>query len=180
MLQDEVHALFSSPFKTLTTGSLYGHSHTSKSKEITTLAKQVLESAESAVGVLNDLLNYDKIERGQLTLEASVVDFWSLVEKCVNEFSLPFEAKNIEFGLKFVVGDDRSDSESTDAHVTSAGELPQDFVDKRVIGDAIRITQILRNLVSNCADPLRFRIEHLGNSNPLSCHSGLQCNQVHP
>lgn len=103
------------------------------------LAHEVHTSAQSSVDVLNDLLNYDKIENGQLALELTVVPIWNLIDRTIGEFKLPMASKNID--LHFNLPDMETDPES----LVSAGKVG----DQKVIGDTVRITQVLRNLVSN-------------------------------
>jgi len=103
------------------------------------LAHEVHVSAQSSVDVLNDLLNYDKIENGQLALELTVVPIWSLIDRTINEFKLPMASKNID--LHFSIPEMERDPES----LVASGKVR----DQKVIGDTIRITQVLRNLVSN-------------------------------
>jgi len=108
-------------------------------KEWFHLAHEVHTSAQSSVDVLNDLLNYDKIENGQLALELSVVPIWNLLNKTIGEFKLPMASKKID--LHFTLPSMEKDVES----MISQGKVR----DQKVIGDTIRITQVLRNLVSN-------------------------------
>jgi signal transduction histidine kinase len=103
------------------------------------LAHEVHTSAQSSVDVLNDLLNYDKIENGQLGLELSVVPVWNLLDRTVGEFKLPMSSKDISLHLSLPKME--KDPES----LVSQGKVR----DQKVIGDTVRITQVLRNLVSN-------------------------------
>jgi signal transduction histidine kinase len=107
------------------------------------LTKDILGSATSAVGVLNDLLNYDKVEMGTLSLERTIVPIWDLIERTLTEFKLPTKAKKIDFKLDF------SAMAETDEESPSTINLSQDISERRVFGDAIRIAQVLRNVVSN-------------------------------
>ena len=103
-------------------------------QEIIHLSKQVLGSVSSAIDVLNDLLNYDKIETGQLQLEKSVLlEFGSLAGRVLQEFELPFKAKNIRYKV-LDLGN-------------SATEMTKD--QKRIVGDSMKITQVFRNILSN-------------------------------
>jgi signal transduction histidine kinase len=111
--------------------------------EMFELTEDILCSANSAVGILNDLLNYDKVEMGTLSLERSIVPIWDLIERTLSEFKLPAKAKKIDFKLDFSALAD-TDEESLDTI-----NLPQDISERRVLGDAIRIAQVLRNVVSN-------------------------------
>ena len=53
------------------------------------LSGQIYQNADTAVSVLSDLLNYDKIEHGELSLETTIVPIWDLLERTWNEFELP-------------------------------------------------------------------------------------------
>lgn len=108
-------------------------------KEWFDLAHEVHVSAQSSVDVLNDLLNYDKIENGQLALELKEVPIWNLVDRTVGEFKLPMSSKNIS--LHFDLPKMEADPES----LVAEGKVK----DQKVIGDTVRITQVLRNLISN-------------------------------
>lgn len=94
------------------------------------LSEDIMVNARSAVDVLNDLLNYDKIEMGTLQLELTVVPIWLLVKRTASEFKLQAKKKNISF-------------------VQESTELSQAMKERNVVGDTIRIAQVLRNLVSN-------------------------------
>ena len=89
------------------------------------------------------MLNYDKVETGKLHLEKTVLDIWKLMDHVVkNEFSMPFKSKNIK--LAFDMGDG-----------TSALKMKEDEL--YLIGDAIKITQVFRNILSNA---LKFTPEN--------------------
>jgi signal transduction histidine kinase len=94
------------------------------------------------------LLNYDKIEIGKLSLELSIVPIWDLIERTANEFMVPAKAKKINFVINFspLVEDESDLEKSTSLH---AMQLPRNVRERRVIGDTVRITQALRNLLSN-------------------------------
>jgi signal transduction histidine kinase/FixJ family two-component response regulator len=106
------------------------------------LAHEVHTSAQSSVDVLNDLLNYDKIENGQLALEMSVVPIWNLIDRTIGEFKLPMTSKNIKLHFELPEMEKITDPESL---TLSQGKVR----DQKIIGDTVRITQVLRNLVSN-------------------------------
>jgi signal transduction histidine kinase len=72
-----------------------------KVTEWLSLTQDVLHNTNSAVDVLNDLLNYDKIERGYLSLELTIIPIWSVIERAVTEFILPSKKKKINFVLEF-------------------------------------------------------------------------------
>jgi signal transduction histidine kinase len=111
--------------------------------EILVLAEEILSNANSAVDVLNDLLNYDKVEMGTLSLELTIIPIWDLIKRTMTEFNLPAKAKKIDFKL------DYSALFKMDEESASAMHLPRDVIESKVLGDTIRITQVLRNLMSN-------------------------------
>merc|ERR1712151_533646 len=113
------------------------------------LSKEILTHTKSAVDILDDFLNYDKVEMGTLKLELSLIPIWSLVEDTINEFKLPAKTRKIDLTLDFsrlLTGDDLESALSS--NVDSIG-LPDSVQERRVVGDTIRIIQVLRNLVSN-------------------------------
>jgi signal transduction histidine kinase/CheY-like chemotaxis protein len=93
------------------------------------LAHEVQVNAQSSVDVLNDLLNYDKIETGTLMQELTILPIWSLIDRTVNEFKLPMASKNIKLFFN--------------------SPTNENVKDQKVVGDSVRITQVLRNLISN-------------------------------
>jgi signal transduction histidine kinase len=124
------------------------------------LAHDILSNAQSAVGVLNDLLNYDKIEMGALSLELSVVPIWSMIEKTSKEFKFPAGNKKIDFNTTLLLQsaskgqiDDTENPVDSNSEPLDSKHLPFERKELNVVGDKIRITQALRNLVSrkHCA-----------------------------
>lgn len=120
---------------------------------ITKLSQQIVSSAENAVVVLNDLLNYDRIEMGELPLELTIVAIWNLIGKTVAEFKLPFKTKGIHFDIDFSPllhhDVDNDDIERPAEIVDDADALPVNVKERRIIGDTVRLTQVIRNVVSN-------------------------------
>jgi PAS domain S-box-containing protein len=83
-------------------------------------------SAESLLTILNDILDFTKIEAGKMTLEPIPFDLLTAVEE-VSELLAPKAAeKGLELILEYGPG-----------------------VPRQVVGDAGRIRQVLTNLVSN-------------------------------
>ena len=68
-------------------------------EEWVSLAQQIHQNADTAVGVLNDLLNYDKIQMGTLTLEFSLLSPWTVVERVVHEFKIAAWEKKVKLEL---------------------------------------------------------------------------------
>jgi signal transduction histidine kinase len=134
-------------------------------KEWIKLADQVSKNAESAVSVLSDLLNYDKIQMGTLTLELSLVNLWKKLETNVHEYKLAAREKNVTLTLDFSplmdLGLDRSFhgsvifKKNTAEPLSSAvneicfEDLPADIRMCKVIADTVRLEQVFRNLLSN-------------------------------
>jgi hypothetical protein len=106
------------------------------------LIKEVLDGALSSVDVLNDLLNFDKIEMGAFALELELVPVWNLVEKTFKEFKLASNKKKINLSLQFLGGDEEAPFET-------AVSLPPDVLSTMAVGDPFRLVQVIRNLISN-------------------------------
>ena len=101
------------------------------------MSTDILENAENAVTVLDDVLNYDKVDTGLLHLELSEVELWRLVNKTFKSFVLSAKQRNISLTLDLEVSQTPS---------------PEDMKDMKrlvIIGDAIRLAQVIRNLLSN-------------------------------
>lgn len=101
-----------------------------KAAELLDLAQEVLNNAQSAACVLNDFLNFDKVQAGQLNLELSIIPIWDLIESTMAEFRLPAQKKKVSF------------------EVIMENKNPED-ASQKVMGDQIRLAQVLRNLASN-------------------------------
>ena len=84
------------------------------------------QSSESLLTVINDILDYSRIEAGKLSLEAIDIDLYELVDDCVALFALPSARKHLPL-LTFI--DSR--------------------VPRRIMTDPTRLKQILTNLLSN-------------------------------
>ena len=87
---------------------------------------KIRDSAQTLLTVINDILDMSKIEAGKLTLETIAFNLPELVESVTNLFFL----KSLEKAVELKVSMDAS--------------LPP-----TVIGDPVRIRQILGNLLSN-------------------------------
>ena len=88
-------------------------------------------NANSAVDVLTDLLNYDKIESGGFKMELSVISVCELVKKVAAEFRLPTSGKRIDYDVSFFAeqdGERREDQRCAEK-------------DTRLVGDSVRLTQ---------------------------------------
>ncbi len=110
------------------------------------LTDDISTNSESAVEVLDDLLNYDKIEMGTLRLEVSLFNIWELARRTTSIMQMQASEKKIHLDL-------------TCDNMLITG-LVQDYASPRhsvkrrlrstcVLGDASRMSQVLRNLISN-------------------------------
>ncbi|MGM9484994.1 response regulator [Roseateles sp. NT4] len=89
------------------------------------LAK-VQTSSKALLTLLNDILDYSKIEAGKITLEAEEFSPEELIENVGHLFSARLEEAGLDLLFEF---DDK---------------LPD-----RLVGDSLRLTQVLNNLVGN-------------------------------
>jgi signal transduction histidine kinase len=102
--------------------------------ECLTLIDDLDENSSVAVMTLNDLINYDKIETNTFAIEEKDVNIWSVIERTVGPLTLQAKEKNIKFNV---------------ANRVVGGEAPFDLSRLRVVGDSIKLGQVVRNLVSN-------------------------------
>ena len=87
---------------------------------------KVQTSSKALLTLLNDILDYSKIEAGKITLETEEFSPEELIENVGHLFSARLEEAGLDLMYEF---DDR---------------LPD-----RLVGDALRLTQVLNNLVGN-------------------------------
>ncbi len=83
-------------------------------------------SAENLLGLINDILDYNKIESGRLVLEHIDFSFRELMQRIVHSYSYQAREKSIHISLSI---DD---------------EIPEE-----VRGDSMRLSQVINNLLSN-------------------------------
>ncbi|WP_281645707.1 ammonium transporter [Parendozoicomonas sp. Alg238-R29] len=83
-------------------------------------------SATSLVDIINDILDYSKIEAGQLTLEETSFSLNNLMHQCENIFALRAEQKGLDFRLEV-----------------------DDGITGQQKGDPTRLRQIIVNLLGN-------------------------------
>lgn len=83
-------------------------------------------SSQSLLGILNDILDYSKIEAGRMSLENAAFDLGNLLQKLNDLFFVRAEEKQLELSIN------------------AAPEVPS-----TLIGDELRLQQILANLIGN-------------------------------
>ena len=86
----------------------------------------IYHSGQALLGVINDILDYSKIENNKLEVEKISVDLLEVVDECVSVFSNLCEEKNLPL------------------YVDLDPSIPS-----RIFSDPTRIRQILLNLLSN-------------------------------
>ncbi|MCP5152578.1 MAG: PAS domain S-box protein [Ectothiorhodospiraceae bacterium] len=87
---------------------------------------RILSSGQLLLGIIDDILDYSKIEAGQLTLEQGVIDIAEVVERGYELTVEAAHAKGLELSM------------------TIDPNLPA-----TCRGDALRLTQVMLNLLSN-------------------------------
>ena len=90
------------------------------------LSDTILRSARSLLDILNDVLDFSKIESGKLELEAAPFSPVEMVQTVSAPFLAAAQAKGLEFSVRIEAG-----------------------VPALILGDALRLRQILSNLLSN-------------------------------
>merc|ERR1719223_1921536 len=95
LMQEEIQAKLTSPDSDVD-GKKNAMITIDEAQAWLSLSRDVHISAQSATNVLNDFLNYDKIESRQLTLELSLITIQPLINEIVTEFVLPAQDKKIE------------------------------------------------------------------------------------
>ena len=86
----------------------------------------IYSSGESLLGIINDILDYSKIEAGRMSLENIDFDLEQIINDCLHLFSGDAHKRNIEFVSNI----------SADTPI-------------RLMGDPTRLRQVLVNLIGN-------------------------------
>lgn len=89
-------------------------------------AESALSSARNLLELIQDILDVSKIEASRLELESCEFDLWQAAEEVVRALAPRARSKGLEFGLAI------------------APQTP-----RYVLGDAVRLRQVLANLCSN-------------------------------
>ncbi|HUB80901.1 MAG TPA: ATP-binding protein [Bryobacteraceae bacterium] len=89
-------------------------------------ADAALISAESLLSIINDILDFEKIEAGRLTIVREAFDLYATVDECMRMLAGRAVAKGL--GLSC--------------------EYPQD-APRSVVGDCVRVRQVVLNFMSN-------------------------------
>lgn len=103
---------------------LLGQSELSAHQE--SCVRTIDSSGKALLSVINDILDYSKIEAGKMEIESTTVDLAQLMDECASIFAL----QSYDQGVKLFV---RVDPSCPDA----------------VMGDPLRLRQVIVNLLSN-------------------------------
>ena len=88
--------------------------------------QNALSAAKHLLSIINDVLDMSAISTGKLKIASSPFDFKQLLQSVTNIYAVQCEAKGLDFQIVM--------------------ETP---VDERLVGDAMRLNQILMNLLGN-------------------------------
>ena len=131
------------------------------------LTDEVMGNCNTAVVVLDDLLNYDKIEMGTMRLEFELLRIWELIRDVESRFRLRAKAMDVMMSvvkspnpycppagkLGVAAGSDTSSYVNAVQAQPRPGEAAVgtevDWSVLTVLGDNNRLGQVLRNLISN-------------------------------
>lgn len=100
-------------------------------KEWLEILEDIEGSSNEAILVLNDLINYDKLSIGALTLDLSLINIKKFIIKTVKPLKIQANLKNISIIM--------------DEKISNRVYLEN----KYVYGDTIKLTQVIRNILSN-------------------------------
>lgn len=100
--------------------------HTDDPAQVRDDLQKAVISGETLLGVVNNVLDMSSIERGKIKIDHSPFDFKALISNLTGVFLSECENKNIDFEVDFLTA------------------LPETLV-----GDSLRLNQILMNLLSN-------------------------------
>ncbi len=92
----------------------------------TNYLKMILDCCTTMEGIINNILDFSKLEAGKFQIDEKPFSFYDFISRMEKMFSMLTMRKGLRFTLNV------------------AQEIPD-----KVIGDELRLTQILNNLVSN-------------------------------
>ncbi len=92
----------------------------------------IRNAAESLLTLVNDVLDFSKIEAGKLVLEEAPFNFGDTLREVERLFRTEVRKKNLDLTVVDHTGD--------------SPEFPQDGI---IVGDALRLKQVLINLIGN-------------------------------
>eukprot|EP00597_Dinobryon_sp_UTEXLB2267_P013059 CAMPEP_0170121920 /NCGR_PEP_ID=MMETSP0020_2-20130122/16266_1 /TAXON_ID=98059 /ORGANISM="Dinobryon sp., Strain UTEXLB2267" /LENGTH=807 /DNA_ID=CAMNT_0010352549 /DNA_START=341 /DNA_END=2764 /DNA_ORIENTATION=- len=121
--------------------------------------KDIEESANNAVEVLNELMSYDKIEMKTMQIEKEPVAIWDLLASSIKPFYIQAKERGLQLKVQL---EEPSDEESMELVLDRSGDANRVIesaavLEERlhglqhlmVVGDSVRLTQVFRNVISN-------------------------------
>jgi len=121
---------------------------TGEQREYLEIAKT---STHSLLRVLNDILDYSKIEAGKMELEQLPFDLKNVMNEVLDLFDINAKQKNLYIKLKI-----------------------DETVPKIIIGDYIRVRQVLSNLIGNAIKFTMLGGIEVSVTNERFCHEGIK------
>lgn len=97
-----------------------------KNNKIYNYAKALITSSKNLLVIINDILDLSRFEAGKLVLIKEHFSIKEVLEININNFSIQYKNTNVKLDLIY-----------------------DDNIPKVLIGDAVRVTQIISNLLSN-------------------------------
>jgi hypothetical protein len=116
-----------------------------KLKQCVQSLRDASENTDTAIVVLNDMLQYDKIESKSLQCECVETNIWEIIRHTCRELSLQAKASHLTLAMNLQIDLDRNDESWA---VSPPGTLDR-LKSSVVVGDPIKLGQVVRNLISN-------------------------------
>jgi len=104
----------------------------------------VVDDATVATSILNDLLNYDKLEVGSMKLAGDQVLIWDLMSRAVGQFNIQAVNRKVDLHFDF----EKRSLNETFADLEMGSEC-SGGEELSVIGENVRLMQVMRNVISN-------------------------------
>jgi hypothetical protein len=105
----------------------------------------ISENTVIAIEVLNDMLQYDKIESQSLQCECVETNIWEIIRGACGDLLLQAKASHLTLAMNLQIDLDESDESWK---VNPPGTLAR-LKSSVVVGDPIKLSQVVRNLISN-------------------------------
>lgn len=85
-------------------------------REWLSLTADVIISSDSAISVLNDLINYDKLDTGKLTIEYEEVKIWEILRQVATQFTQQASHASVQLILDFQIDQQQYDNNHNKNH----------------------------------------------------------------
>jgi signal transduction histidine kinase len=116
-----------------------------KEQELLQILTEVSSAADVALNILNELLLYDKLEKGMLKLNKQEINVFELVQESIKMFAVQLREKSIIFEINCHLCGTHSETQNKAENVKCSSILPNDVI----YADYPKIQQVLRNIFSN-------------------------------